>query len=71
MLELKKRQAAVDRLGAKYHLPVIHYQEAFDDALNKAPAAYWSWDGVHPTYAGHGLMARVWLRVTAQAWGSS
>jgi len=69
--ELKKRQAAVDRLGAKYHLPVIHYQEAFDDALTRAPAAYWCWDGVHPTYAGHGLMARVWLRVTAQAWGNS
>jgi lysophospholipase L1-like esterase len=70
MTELRKRQAAVDRMGARYHLPVIHYQEAFDDALTRAPAAYWSWDGVHPTDAGHGLMARVWLRVTAQAWGS-
>ena len=70
LAELKKRQAAVDRLGAKYHLPVIHYQEAFDDALSHAPAAYWCWDGIHPTYAGHGLMAREWLRVTNAAWGN-
>jgi lysophospholipase L1-like esterase len=68
--ELKKRQAAVARLGAKYHLPVIHYQELFDDALAHAPPAYWCWDGVHPTYAGHGLMAREWLRVTNAAWGN-
>ncbi len=66
--ELKTRQAVVARLGAKYHLPVIHYQQAFDDAQMKAPANYWSWDGIHPTYAGHGLMAREWMRVTAAAW---
>jgi lysophospholipase L1-like esterase len=69
--ELKKRQAAVNRLGAKYHLPVVHYQQAFDDAMKKAPADYWSWDGIHPTYAGHGLMARVWLRATTEAWTGS
>ena len=71
---LSRRRAAahfergVARLGAKYHLHVIHYQQAFDDAQMKAPANYWSWDGIHPTYAGHGLMAREWMRVTAAAW---
>lgn len=68
--ELKKRQAVVAKLGEKYHLPVIHYQQAFDNALAHAPAAYWCWDGVHPTYAGHGLMAREWLRTTNQTWGN-
>lgn len=66
--EMKKRQAAVDRLGAKYHLPVVHYQQAFDTALAKAPAEHWSWDGIHPTYAGHGLMAQEWLRVVDSFW---
>ncbi len=70
LADLKKRQTAVAKLGAKYHLPVIHYQQAFDDALAHAPAAYWCWDGVHPTYAGHGLMAREWLRTTNAAWGN-
>ncbi|EHQ28600.1 SGNH/GDSL hydrolase family protein [Mucilaginibacter paludis] len=44
-----------------YHATFIPYQSIFDDALKLAPAAYWSLDGVHPTVAGSGLMARVWL----------
>ena len=68
MVEMKKRQAVVDRLGAKYHLPVVHYQQALDAALAKAPAEHWSWDGVHPTYAGHGLMAQEWLKTVDAFW---
>jgi len=68
MTEVKKRQAAVSRLAAKYHLPLIRYQEAFDEACRKAPPEHWSWDGVHPTYAGHGLMAREWLKTIAASW---
>jgi lysophospholipase L1-like esterase len=68
MIELKKRQAVVLRLGAKYQLPVIAYQEAFDQACLKAPPEYWSWDGVHPTYAGHGLMVQEWLRTASAFW---
>jgi lysophospholipase L1-like esterase len=67
--EMKKRQAAVDRLAAKYHLPVVRYQDAFDAACARAPAEHWSWDGIHPTYAGHGLMAREWLKTVDAAWG--
>ena len=68
MVEVKKRQAAVHRLAAKYHLPVIEYQHAFDLACVKAPAEHWSWDGIHPTYAGHGLMAEQWLRTANAFW---
>jgi lysophospholipase L1-like esterase len=71
MTELRKRQAAVDRLAAKYHLALIRYQQAFDDAMLRAPAEHWSWDGIHPTYAGHGLMAREWMRTTNAAWGGN
>jgi len=68
MVELKKRQETVARLAAKYHLPLVHLQKAFDDACQKAPPDHWSWDGVHPTYAGHGLIARCWLETVEQAW---
>lgn len=44
-----------------YHATFIPYQNIFDEALKLAPAAYWSVDGVHPTVAGAGLMAKVWL----------
>jgi lysophospholipase L1-like esterase len=63
--KLKERQAAVDRLAAKYHLPVIRYQEAFDAACRRAPADHWCWDGVHPYYAGHALMAREWVKTVS------
>jgi lysophospholipase L1-like esterase len=69
LVELKRRQAAVDRLAAIYHLPVVRYQDAFDAALARAPAEHWSWDGVHPTYAGHGLMAGEWLKTVDGFWG--
>ena len=66
--EIRKRQKVVARLAAKYHLPLIHYQQAFDDACKLAPAEHWSWDGIHPNYAGHALMAREWLRTVDAFW---
>lgn len=66
--EIGKRQQVVARLAAKYHLPLIHYQRAFDDVCKLAPAEHWSWDGIHPNYAGHGLMAREWLRTVDEFW---
>jgi len=66
--ELAKRQDIVARLGEKYHAPVIKFQKVFDDAVQRAPAAYWIWDGVHPTYAGQRLLADEWLRVANEAW---
>jgi lysophospholipase L1-like esterase len=69
-LEMKKRQAIVARLGAKYHLPIIPYQQIFDNAMKEAPADHWSWDGVHPTYAGHGLMVQAWLKTVDATWNS-
>jgi lysophospholipase L1-like esterase len=68
IIEVKKRQAVVRLLAGKYHLPWIAYQEAFDRACSKAPAEHWSWDGVHPTYAGHALMAQEWLRTATAFW---
>lgn len=62
------RQAAVARLAERHGLPLVRYQAAFTAAMAKAPAVYWSWDGVHPTYAGHALMAREWLKTVDKAW---
>ena len=64
--ELARMQAVVAELGEKYHAPVVHFQKMFDDACQKAPAEYWIWDGVHPTYNGHQLMADEWERSVAE-----
>ena len=66
--EMRKRQEVVARLAAKYQLPLIHYQRAFDEACKRAPAEHWSWDGIHPTYAGHALMAKEWLQTVDGMW---
>jgi lysophospholipase L1-like esterase len=68
MAELKKRQVVVAELSAKYHLPEIMYQDVFTAALQRAPADHWSWDGIHPTYAGHGMMVHEWVKTVAAAW---
>jgi len=49
------------RLAYKHEAVWVPYQQVFNDALKEAPATYWAPDGVHPTPAGHMLMARAWL----------
>ncbi|MGB8353070.1 MAG: SGNH/GDSL hydrolase family protein [Chthoniobacteraceae bacterium] len=66
--ELKKHQEVVEKLAVKYGLPIVHFQRAFDEACRKAPPEHWIWDGVHPTYAGHGLMVEEWLHTVDQFW---
>jgi lysophospholipase L1-like esterase len=60
--DLIRRQAVVRKLAADYNAVFVGFQDVFDQACKKAPADYWIWDGVHPTVAGHELMAREWLK---------
>lgn len=60
--DVETRRASVGKLAGKYKSPIVQFQKIFDAALNRAPAEYWIWDGVHPTYAGHQLMADEWLK---------
>lgn len=64
--DLALRREAVAGLALKWHAPVVHFQKVFDDACQKAPAGYWLWDGIHPTYAGHQLMADEWVRAVTR-----
>jgi lysophospholipase L1-like esterase len=66
--EIQKMRGIVERLAAKYGLPMVHYQRMFDEACRRAPPDYWIFDGVHPLYAGHQLMADEWLRTVSRAW---
>lgn len=50
------------RLAGEFGATFIAFQSAFDDAMKHNPKPEsWAYDGVHPTVAGHGLMARCWL----------
>jgi lysophospholipase L1-like esterase len=66
--ETKQRQAIVARLAQKHGAALVHYQRIFDEATQRAPADYWIWDNVHPTYRGHQLMADEWERVVREFW---
>jgi lysophospholipase L1-like esterase len=49
------------KIAEKHRAVWVPYQQVFNDALQQAPAEYWAPDGVHPTVAGHRLMAKAWL----------
>ncbi len=55
--ETKLRAEATKRIAEKFGLTFIPLQCVFDEAMTKAPASYWTRDGVHPTTEGHGLIA--------------
>jgi lysophospholipase L1-like esterase len=64
--DLVVRQRMVRQLADDFGATFIGFQAVFNDACRQAPPAYWSEDGVHPTLAGHGLMARAWLAAVGE-----
>ena len=61
-------QEIVARLATKHHAALVKFQHVFDDACKRAPEKHWIWDGVHPTYSGHQLMADEWVRTVKEFW---
>lgn len=60
--EVELRGDVTRKLAEKYNLSCIALQPLFDEALKKAPIEYWTPDGIHPTSAGHALIARAWIK---------
>lgn len=66
--ELVKRQEIVARLAAKHGAALVHFQKALDEATKRAAVSHWIWDDVHPTYAGHQILADEWERTVREFW---
>lgn len=60
-------QTAVRGLAREFGAVFVPLQEPLDRAAGRADASYWLWDGVHPTAAGHDLIAGEWLRAAENA----
>jgi len=60
--DIDDRRAIVQQIADDFDLPIVPFQSMFDDLCEQAPAAHWAGDGVHPTMAGHEMMARTWLQ---------
>ena len=51
------RAKAAKEVAEKYNLIFVPLQDEFNKKLELAPADWWLIDGVHPTHAGHQLIA--------------
>lgn len=65
-VDVRQRARIVEKLAQKYGASFVRFQQVFDDATKRAPAERWLYDGIHPTHAGHQLMADEWMRVIAK-----
>ena len=64
--------AITARLAAAHGAALVRYQAVFDAAARRVvPADTWIWDGIHPTYAGHRLMADAWIATWREACGAA
>lgn len=61
---LRDYQNMIFQKAQQYDVRFVPLQKRFEKALQKAPASYWLWDSVHPTYAGHALIADAFLNDT-------
>lgn len=59
--DVAEKAEVARKIAEKYGLPLIELQPTFDEACKKAPADYWTLDGVHPLATGHELIKRLWL----------
>jgi len=41
---------------------LIKMQKKFSKLGMKQNNQYWIWDGIHPSEAGHGILAKTWIR---------
>lgn len=61
--EFDQRRAVAKKLADELKLTFVPFQTMFNKAVEAAPPTYWTGDGVHPTLAGHALMAKTWREV--------
>ncbi len=61
--ELKPYRKTAKMLSKEFDTLFVPYHKIFKKALEHAPAAYWSGDGVHPSMAGAQLMGSAWLKM--------
>lgn len=58
--EFDARRAAAARVAKAAGARFVPLQSIFDRLTRNTPPAFWAADGVHPTPAGHAVIARAW-----------
>lgn len=57
-------QEKVAQIAADYEAIFVPLQAEFNSLCKVREAEYWSWDGIHPTENGHGIIAEKWIAAT-------
>ena len=60
--EFDQRRSAAARVAARARATFVPLQTVFNQLSRSAPPEYWAADGVHPTPAGHAVIAEQWRR---------
>ena len=60
--EIAGRQEVAKLIATEFNAVYVPLQDVFNEALKRAPADYWIWDGIHPMPGGHELIAREWTK---------
>jgi lysophospholipase L1-like esterase len=60
--EFDERRAVAARVAARARATFVPLQTIFNQRTRTAPPEYWAADGVHPTPAGHAVIAGHWRR---------
>ncbi len=60
--DLDPKIAVVRKLAREYNALYVPFDGVFAQAATQREPAFWAADGVHPSDAGHALMAQAWLR---------
>jgi lysophospholipase L1-like esterase len=61
--EFTGRREIVKKLAHEFRAVFVPLQSVFDKARGRAAPQAWAADGVHPTLAGHMLLAKTWFEV--------
>jgi len=60
--DLEQKLDVVRRLASEFNAVLVPLDKVFVDAYKVKPGAYYANDGIHPSCAGHGMIAEEWLR---------
>lgn len=61
---IQELDEVIGRIAKDYDAILLRYDMLFDSQIQKhptVPMSHWIWDGIHPTAAGHQLMANLWI----------
>lgn len=61
-----ERANVIRKLAKEFNTLLVDFPLVLEKAIQKAPAEYWIWDGIHPTVPFHILMAREWIKEVAK-----